>query len=122
MIRKQEIGVYSPMIQVTKAKDPLGFYALVISFDCDPKRKDSLILAVREELHKLQKEGVIQEELDKFISEESRKYELQAKSNQFWLSYLKGQWDKKESLDQFLKYPHLLKTIHLKEINKYCHS
>ncbi|MEJ5145316.1 M16 family metallopeptidase [Sphingobacterium sp. MYb388] len=117
-LRKQEGGVYSPSVQLTKAKDPLGFYAFVISFNCDPERRDNLIAAVREELSKIQREGVMQKELDKFTAEQIRMYELQVKSNQFWLSYLKGQLDRKESIEEVLEYMQGWKTLNLKSFNK----
>ncbi|WP_437921224.1 M16 family metallopeptidase [Sphingobacterium sp. LRF_L2] len=117
-LRKQEGGVYSPSVQITKAKQPLGFYALVISFDCDPAREEDLIAAVREELSKLRKEGLTTDELSKFVAEEQRDYELQAKSNQFLLSYLKGQLDKNEPLDSFAFYQETLRNLKLTDVNK----
>lgn len=116
-LRKQESGVYSPQVQLTKTKQPLGFYAIVINFECDPNRKDELIKAVEEELLKIKKDGLRQEELDKFVAEEIRSYELRSKSNQFWLNYVKGQLDNKEPLQSFLSYPERLKKQKLPAVN-----
>ncbi|WP_169305673.1 M16 family metallopeptidase [Sphingobacterium alkalisoli] len=117
-LRKQESGVYSPMVQLTKSKHPTEFFAIVISFDCDPDRKEELIKAVQEELTKLKNHGILQEELVKFVAEEARAIELKEKSNPFWLSYLKGQLEKGEPLDEFSKYPQLLKEVDLTTVNK----
>ncbi|MFD2969117.1 M16 family metallopeptidase [Sphingobacterium bambusae] len=118
-LRKQESGVYSPSVQLTKAKKPLGFYALVISFDCDPSREEDLIAAVREEWGKMRKEGISLEEWTKFMAEEQRAHELQEKSNQFWLGYLKGQLDKGEALDEFAGHNDRLAQVNLKKLNAY---
>lgn len=118
-LRKRESGVYSPSVQLTKAKHPLGFFAVVISFDCDPKREDELITAVREELAKIVQEGIVGEELSKFVAEEKRTVELQSTSNQFWLSYLKGQLEKQEPLSAWLSYPTLLDKTSVTALNKY---
>lgn len=116
-LRKQESGVYSPQVQITKTKQPLGFFAIVINFECDPTRKDILIKAVEEELLKIKNDGLKQEELDKFVAEELRSYELRSKTNQFWLSYVKGQLDNKESLSAVLDYPEQLKNQKLSDLN-----
>lgn len=118
-LRKQESGVYSPTVQITKAKKPIGFYAVVVSFDCDPAREDDLIAAVRQEWSKIKKEGISEEEWSKFVAEETRSLELQAKSNQFWLGYLKGQLDKGEPLDEFAGHADALKGVRLKKLNAY---
>ncbi|WP_313533344.1 M16 family metallopeptidase [Sphingobacterium athyrii] len=116
-LRKQESGVYSPRVQLTKTKQPLGFYAIVINFECDPDRKEALIKAVEEELVKIKTEGLIQEELDKFVAEETRSYELSSKTNQFWLSYLKGQLNNQEPMQSVLTYPGQLKKQRLANLN-----
>lgn len=116
-LRKQESGVYSPQVQLTKTKQPLGFYAIVINFECDPNRKDALIKAVEEELLKIKTEGLIPEELEKFVAEETRHYELSSKTNQFWLGYLKGQLNNQEPIQSVLNYSDLLKKQKLADLN-----
>jgi zinc protease len=116
-LRKQESGVYSPQVQLTKTKQPLGFYAIVINFECDPNRKDTLIKAVEEELLKIKTEGLIPEELEKFVAEETRHYELSSKTNQFWLGYLKGQLNNQEPIQSVLNYSDLLKKQKLADLN-----
>jgi len=87
-LREVEGGVYSPQVYATKAKEPVNFYALTVSFECDPARMESLISAAREEIAKLSKSGVTAEELQKFVAEESRANELALRSNQFWSDYI----------------------------------
>lgn len=116
-LRKQESGVYSPQVQLTKTKQPLGFYAIVINFECDPNRKDELIKAVEEELLKIKNEGLKQEELDKFVAEEIRSYELRSKSNQFWLNYVKVQLENREPLQSIFSYSEHLKRQNLSAVN-----
>ncbi len=118
-LRKRESGVYSPSVQLTKAKRPLGFYAMVVSFDCDPSREEDLIEALREEWSRISKEGISLEEWTKFMAEEERGHELQEKSNQFWLGYLKGQLDKEEPLDEFAGYKDRLAQVNLNKLNAY---
>lgn len=116
-LRKKESGVYSPSVRLTKSKFPQSVYSITIAFGCDPERKDELIKAVEEEMRLIKSNGMNATELSKFKAEEARVFDLQLKSNDFWLSYIKGQLTSKEPLSDVLTYPQLLKDADLTKIN-----
>lgn len=118
-LREKEGGVYSPAVYITKTKDPVNFYALTISFECDPARMEQLILATKEEVNKLAKSGVTTEELQKFVAEETRSNQLQLRSNEFWLGYLQMQLKDQESLLDVLDGASALKGLSVKESVKF---
>ncbi|AMR32492.1 hypothetical protein A0256_14190 [Mucilaginibacter sp. PAMC 26640] len=114
-LREKEGGVYSPAVYVTKAKEPIGFYALMITFDCDPGKMDKLIKATQEEIFLLAKNGVSQDDLNKFKAEQSREDELALRSNDFWLGYLQEQLENNEPLSTVLNNGTLIKLLGSKE-------
>ena len=118
-LREVEGGVYSPQVYVTKAKQPINFYALTISFECDPARMEKLISAAEEEITKLSKSGVTAEEMQKFVAEESRANELELRSNQFWLTYIESALNNDEPLTSLLDNQANLQALDLKESIKY---
>jgi len=118
-LREVEGGVYSPQVYVTKAKQPVNFYAYTISFECDPARMEQLITAAKEEIAKLSKSGVTAEELQKFVAEESRSNELELRSNQFWSAYITSAINNDEPLASLLDDQANLQALNLKESIKY---
>jgi len=118
-LREVEGGVYSPQVYVTKAKQPVNFYAYTISFECDPARMEQLITAAKEEIAELSKSGVTAEELQKFVAEESRANELALRSNEFWLNTIQSSLNNNEPLLSLLAVPADLKKLDSKESQQY---
>lgn len=114
-LREGEGGVYSPGVYITKTKEPIGFYAFTISFDCDPARMEVLIKAVDEEFDLLMKSGINEDDLQKFVAEELRAHQVNERTNGFWLTYLKEQMETDEPLEAVLKYNHALDQLTTKE-------
>lgn len=110
-LREDEGGVYSPEVYITKAKDPINFYALTVTFECDPARMEQLIGLTKEEIAKLSTNGVTAEELQKFIAEESRSDEVALRTNQFWLAYMQSKLNNDEPLTDILNYQADLKEL-----------
>lgn len=118
-LREAEGGVYSPHVYVTKAKMPVNFYALTVTFECDPARMEQLINAARQEIDKLSQKGVRQEELQKFIAEETRSSQLALRSNEFWSSYIQSTVSNNEPLLVLLNKPEDLKGLRTEESMKF---
>lgn len=118
-LREVEGGTYSPSVYLTKDKWPVNFYSLSISFECDPLRMEILIKAANDELDNLAKSGVSNEELQKFIMEQTRANELDLRSNQFWTSYLENSLQEKEPLGSIFSYPGELLKINTNESKGY---
>lgn len=118
-LREVEGGVYSPQVYLTKVKDPINFYAYIISFDCDPARMEQLITATKEEIAKLCKNGVTADDLQKFVAEESRANELAMRSNEFWLGAIQSSINNNEPLVNILTTQADLKALDIKQSLKF---
>ena len=118
-LREVEGGVYSPQVYLTKAKEPVNFYAYTISFECDPARMEQLITAAKEEIAKLSISGATAEEVQKFVAEESRANELALRSNEFWLNTIQSSLNNNEPLLSVLAVPADLKKLDSKESQQY---
>ncbi len=110
-LREKEGETYSPNVRVNYNKYPSSRYAFNIEFGCAPENVDKLIAATKEEINKLKTNGVTEQDITKFSSEESRQYELQLKENEYWLNWLSAQYENDDDLLQVLKYPELIKEV-----------
>ncbi|MFW0718633.1 M16 family metallopeptidase [Pedobacter sp. N23S346] len=118
-LREVEGGTYSPGVYLTKDKWPVNFYSMSVSFECDPLRMEKLIQAANDEMDNLAKSGVSNEELQKFIMEQTRANELNLRSNQFWTSYLENSLKEEEPLGSIYQYPEELSKMTSKESKTY---
>lgn len=118
-LREGEGGVYSPAVYLTKAKEPVNFYALTVSFECDPAKMEQLIKATKEEIDLLSRNGSTSEDLQKFVAEESRSHQLQLRSNEYWLGTIQNHLEGNLSIADELEYPASLKGLSTKESVKF---
>lgn len=114
-LREKEGGIYSPTVMVSPVKRPVNFYAFTIAFECDPERMEGLIQATREEIDNLAKSGVTADELQKFIAEETRSYELNIKNNAYWQQYIQQQLMDDEPVTDLLNYKEDLQKLNISE-------
>jgi zinc protease len=110
-LREKEGETYSPRVSVTYNKYPLNRYAYTISFGCAPDNINRLIAATREEINKIKTQGVTNDDITKFSSEEKRQYELHLRENEFWLNWLVDQNENGDDPSELLQYPALIKTV-----------
>jgi zinc protease len=120
-LREDESGVYSPGAQVNTAKVPQQRYSFIIHFGCAPQNVEKLIASTLDEINKLKTDGPLQTNLDKWRAEDKTSFEPQLKTNGFWLSYINGQLQNQEDLDQVNRQEALMDKVtpdQLKEIAK----
>ncbi len=110
-LREKEGETYSPNAWVSYNKYPANRYAFNIQFGCAPENVDKLIAATRDEINKLKQNGVTELDITKFSSEEIRQYEVHMKENEFWLSWLSGQYENGDDPLVVLQYPELIKQV-----------
>lgn len=103
-LREDEGGVYSPGAFVNYSKYPTARYSYTIVFGCAPENVEKLIAAAQDEIAKIRKNGPQAVDLEKFLAEERRSTEVQLKENNFWLSYLSGQYQNQEEPKMILSY------------------
>lgn len=99
-LREEEGGVYSPSVQSNSTKYPEGMYTLSISFGCSPSNVAKLIASVMDEIDKLKTIGPPQVNIDKFIAEEHRQFELAVGTNDWWINYLNSCLENKNDFSQ----------------------
>jgi len=124
-LREDESGVYSPGVYASASKYPEGRFSFMIQFGCAPQNVDKLIASTLDEIGKLKTRGPVQENIDKWRSEEKALNETLLKTNSFWLGYLTDQLKNKEDLNQVNDYNVLLNKVtpvELKEMAAKCLS
>jgi len=99
-LREDESGVYSPGVYDFLVKYPEERFSFVIQFACAPQNVDKLIASTLDEINKLRKIGPLQENIDKWRSEEKATTETLLKTNNFWLGYIVGQLQNNEDFHQ----------------------
>lgn len=112
-LREKEGGAYSPGVSSSYTSIPEQRYSISIEFGCAPENVDKLIAATLDEIRKIRTNGPEEDDLRKFIAEETRAMELRLKENGFWLNYLTGQSQRGESVLEVNSY-----TTRLKNVNK----
>lgn len=110
-LREDESGVYSPGVFDNTSKFPQQRYSFIIQFGCAPQNVDKLIASTLDEINKLRTAGPLQENIDKWRSEEKATTETALKTNGFWLSYISGQLQNSEDLNQVNHYNDLLDQV-----------
>ena len=110
-LREDESGVYSPSVHVNTSKLPESRYTFVISFGCAPENADKLVASALDEVKKLQTEGPLQENVDKWRAEDRSSRETQLKTNNWWMGYLNGQLENGEDMHQLDGYSSIVDGI-----------
>jgi len=117
-LREDESGVYSPGVYENTGKLPQARYSFIIQFGCAPQNVEKLIASTLDEIRKLRDAGPLQENVDKWRSEEKSNLETQMQTNSFWLTYLTGQLQNQDDLHQFDSYPAIMSNISVKEVQE----
>lgn len=99
-LREAAGEVYSPAVQTAYAKLPRNRYSIIVSFGCAPQNADHLMGYVKEEMDKMIKHGVSEDELLKFKKAYAKNLELALRDNGFWLNFISGQFENNEPLNE----------------------
>ncbi|RQO74458.1 peptidase M16 [Pedobacter sp. KBW06] len=110
-LREQEGGVYSPSVGLELTRSPQVHYSFTVNFGCSPQNVDKLIAATWEEIDKLRDQGVLADDLEKFVAEETVAMKAVMESNSFWTNYLSTQYQHNDSPEKVLKYVEQLKRL-----------
>ncbi|MBV7530932.1 pitrilysin family protein [Chitinophaga sp. sic0106] len=97
-LRETAGEVYTPSVQGGMTREPDQRFSINVSFGCAPEHVEHLVGLVQEDINNLQKNGATGDELLKYKAGLRQQYELQVKSNEFWLQYIAGSVEKKEEL------------------------
>ena len=109
-LREEESGIYGTRARASYGKNPTPRYSFNVSFGTSIEKYPSLINSTLDEFKKIKASGPSQEDLDKFIIEEKRQYELNVKENRYWLGQIMSAY-------QLDKDP-ASSTLYLENLNK----
>ena len=115
-LREDESGVYGTGASASYSKFPVGRYSFNIGFGTSVDKYQSLINSALDEINKVKKNGPTQVDLDKFVIEKTRQYELDLKENSFWLGEISGAYRLKEDPTAILKSLDQLKKVNVSSV------
>ncbi len=87
-LREEKGGVYGVNAFGTINKYPYSYSSFNIVFPCAPENVDTLSQAALDEIKKIIKTGVTEEDLAKVKEQQKRKLETDLRQNQFWMTNL----------------------------------
>ena len=87
-LREEKGSVYGVSAQGSFSRIPYASSTFVISFPCAPENVDTLSKAAIDEIRKIIRSGVSEEDLEKVKEQQRRKLEVDLKQNQFWMNNL----------------------------------
>lgn len=125
-LREDESGVYGVGARGNASKFPQERYNFLISFGTSPDKYLDLLNSAMEEVHKIKENGPLQSDLDKFVIEQKRQFEIQMRENGFWLSQISSAYRDQEDPTYVLRYIDELEKLTVDDVkevaNKYLKS
>lgn len=115
-LREDESGVYGTGASASYSKFPTGRYTFNIGFGTSVDKYQALINSALDEVNKIKKDGPTQVDLDKFIIEKTRQYELDLKENNYWMGEISGAYRLKEDPTAVLKYLEAVKKVSVSSV------
>jgi zinc protease len=87
-LREQRGGTYNVGVHTTTVRVPYHFWAVTLSFDCDPERTEELIDAALETVKRLQQGDFPDHRISEIQAQHARGRTQQLSDNGFWLDAL----------------------------------
>ncbi|GAA4138735.1 insulinase family protein [Sphingobacterium kyonggiense] len=109
-LREEESGVYGTGARASYSKNPTERYSFNVSFGTSVDKYNSLINSTIDEFRKMKANGPTKVDLDKFVIEEKRQYEVGVRENRYWLGQIMGALQ----VGRDITYP----TRYVEELNK----
>jgi zinc protease len=92
VLREQLGATYNVRVESDFDRVPAGAYRLTISFECEPPQVERLEQAVRDVIADTKRSGINASYLERISKEHTRYLEEVARSNAFWLTALRTQY------------------------------
>jgi zinc protease len=116
ILREEKSGVYGVGASGNSSKFPEESYTFRISFPCAPENVDELVAATFDEIARIKKEGVSDEDIQKIRETQTRNREENLKENNYWLGQLRGYYIYGGDLDEFYDREELIKNVNSKDL------
>lgn len=118
IIREEKSGVYGVGARGNLSERPYESYSFSISFPCGPENVAELKQAVYDEIERIKKEGVSEEDLNEVKEAQriDRKESLQ--QNRYWMSQLSGYYTADRDLNTFFDYEDRIEALTTDDLKK----
>lgn len=117
-IREDLSGTYGVSVSGSFERYPKERYEIEISFGCDPERVDELTQEVFTQIDSLSKFETTEAYLKKVTEAQRRQYELNLKSNSFWLNNLEFRYFHHLDPGGIMDYLDLVNSLTLDDIQQ----
>lgn len=118
ILREEKGGVYGVGANGSLGQIPYSSYTFRISFPCSPENVDDLISATKEEIEKIKKEGVSEEDLNKIKETQLRGHKENLERNNYWISTLYSSYYNDLPLDRIKEYKSRVEALTSENIQK----
>jgi zinc protease len=110
-LRQIEGGVYYCNTNLGLTPSWGGRYSFIVSFACDPKNIERLVLAVKDEMIKLKQNGPSHELFVRAIKNQQAALEADLQNPNAWMNYLITQHQNEKDFSEILKWENLIKGV-----------
>ncbi|AKA33806.1 M16 family metallopeptidase [Flagellimonas lutaonensis] len=117
-LREEEGGVYGVGARGSLSKISFSNLMFNISFPCGPENVDKLIAATFEEIEKIKKEGVTDEDMEKVKQTYLVKRKEDLKTNRFWIDTLLSIDQEDRNHENILSYEERVKSLTSKDLQE----
>ncbi|MEM9856271.1 MAG: insulinase family protein [Bacteroidota bacterium] len=118
ILREEKGGVYGVGARASVSKYPYENYSFTVSFPCGPENVDELSKAVFDEIDKIKKEGVSEEDLNKVKETQRRERKDNLEKNRYWLNSLRGYYYNGGDLEGYYDYEDQIEKLSSEDLKK----
>ena len=115
-LREEEGGTYSPRARAFLNKAPKVLSYMSISFDCNPAMAENLIGMVHDELAKITKGDIKQEDLDKTLTSYKKQREQAKSNNRYDMTLLTTFYRDGYNMNDPKNFENVINSITIKDI------
>jgi zinc protease len=116
ILREEKGGVYGVGASGSISKYPYENYTFRIGFPCGPENVDDLVQATFDEIEKIKKEGVSDEDINKLKETQRKERKDNLKENQYWLNSLYGYYFNNYDLSGYYEYEKQIESLTSKDL------
>jgi zinc protease len=120
IIREDKSGTYGIGIWTDIYRIPTARYSTNIEFGCDPKRVEELTKAVFKVIDSIKTLGTTNETLAKVKETQKRQYEVNIKTNFYWLNTIMDYLKNKDNVAEIYDYPIWVDDLKMNDIKDNC--
>ncbi|MGO3305642.1 MAG: M16 family metallopeptidase, partial [Sphingobacterium sp.] len=115
-LREDESGVYGTGARASMSKFPKGRFSFSVQFGTGVDKYESLIASTLDEISKVQKNGPLATDIEKFKIEERRQLELSLKENGFWLGQISSAYMNQKDPTYITRYLQELDKVTIESV------